>query len=75
MIVVSGKLKIKAGKRDEFVSRSKDSVLSARENANCNDFSSSADPIEENRVTYCKKSRGFQTYLLPINGTRIIIGD
>lgn len=50
MIVVAGKLKINDGMRDEFVSRSKHSVSAARRNENCNDFSVSADPLDEDRV-------------------------
>jgi quinol monooxygenase YgiN len=50
MIIVSGKLQIKANLRDEFISRSKQAIRSARSDAGCIDFSVSPDPLDENRV-------------------------
>ena len=50
MIIVSGKLKIQEGKRDEFLDRSKSSIIAARKAIGCIDFSVSPDPIEANRV-------------------------
>ena len=50
MIVVTGKLEIREGKREEFLSRSIDSINQARRTAGCVDFSVSADPVEANRV-------------------------
>jgi len=40
----------KANHRDEFISRSKDSILAARSRIGCIDFSISPDPIGGNRV-------------------------
>ena len=50
MIIVSGKLEIEQGKRDEFIARSKDSIIAARSTNGCIDFSVSPDPVDPNRV-------------------------
>tara|TARA_R110000787_G_scaffold254568_1_gene359857 strand:+ start:2257 stop:2532 length:276 start_codon:yes stop_codon:yes gene_type:complete len=49
-IIVAGKLKIKSGSRHDFVKKSLEAVLLARENEACEDFSVSPDPIDMNRV-------------------------
>ncbi len=49
-IIVSGKLYIKSGRRDEFIERSLPSIELARKTNGCNDFSVSIDPIDQNRV-------------------------
>jgi len=54
-IIVAGKLKLKPGKRDEFVQKSIDAILQAREIDDCEDFSVSADPIDDNRVNIFEK--------------------
>jgi len=50
MIIVSGKLDIEEGKRDEFIARSKDSIIAARTANGCIDFSVSPDPVDLDRV-------------------------
>lgn len=54
-IIVAGKLKLKPGSRDEFVKKSLEAILQARELHACEDFSVSPDPIDENRVNIFEK--------------------
>lgn len=49
-IIVTGKLYIKLGCRDEFIEKSIPSIQKARNTNGCNDFSVSIDPIDKNRV-------------------------
>ena len=50
MIIVSGRMKIKAGKRQSFLAASLDAIQAARKTSGCGDFIVAADPIEEDRV-------------------------
>lgn len=50
MIIVSGKISVKPGQRDAFLSSSREAMLLARQAPGCTDFVVAADPIEENRV-------------------------
>jgi hypothetical protein len=50
VIIVAGHLVIKVGKRDEFLEKSKEAVVAARENSHCLDFNVSADLVSKNRV-------------------------
>lgn len=54
-IIVAGKLKLKPGSRDEFIEKSCEAILKARELDACEDFSVSPDPIDENRVNIFEK--------------------
>lgn len=54
-IIVAGYLVIKQNFRDEFVEKSKDFILLARNTKNCEDFSVSSDPIIPNRVNIFEK--------------------
>ena len=54
-IIVAGILAIKPGARDEFIERSRESILLARKNDACEDFSVSPDPIDFNRVNIFEK--------------------
>ncbi len=54
-IIVAGKLKLKLGKRDEFIDKSLEAILQARKLDSCEDFSVSADPIDKNRVNVFEK--------------------
>ena len=54
-IIVAGHLKLKPGTREVFISQSRDAVLQARALAECEDFSVSPDPIDENRVNVFEK--------------------
>lgn len=54
-IIVAGTLSIKPGSRDEFVERSREAILLARQNEACENFSVSADPIDGNRVNIFEK--------------------
>lgn len=54
-IIVAGKLVLKQGVRDEFIEKSRQSILLARKNTGCEDFSVSPDPIELNRVNVLEK--------------------
>ena len=46
-IIVAGKLRIKSGKRDEFIQKSIEAISLARKLDACEDFSVSVDPIFE----------------------------
>ena len=54
-IIVAGKLRIKSGKRDEFIQKSIEAISLARKLDACEDFSVSVDPIDENRVNIFEK--------------------
>lgn len=54
-IIVAGKLTIKPSSRDEFIEKSREAILQARENEACDDFSVSPDPIDLNRVIIYEK--------------------
>lgn len=54
-IIVAGKLRLKSGKRDEFIEKSIEAISLARSLDDCEDFSVSADPIDENRVNIFEK--------------------
>ena len=50
MIVVSGKLELRPGRREEFLAKSVEAVAKARVATGCRDFVVAADPPEPNRV-------------------------
>jgi quinol monooxygenase YgiN len=50
MIIVSGRISTKPGRRDAFVSASREAVVAARRAPGCVDFVVAADPIESERV-------------------------
>lgn len=50
MIIVSGKIYVRPGSRDEFLARSAGAIVEARRTAGCRDFVVAADPIEHDRV-------------------------
>jgi quinol monooxygenase YgiN len=50
MIIVSGRITTKAGKRDAFLKGSQGAVVAARKAEGCRDFSVSADLVEPDRV-------------------------
>lgn len=54
-IIVAGKLFVKSGSRDEFIEKSREAIVKARENEACEDFSVSPDPIDVNRVNIFEK--------------------
>jgi len=54
-IIVAGKLIIKPGSRKEFIEKSCEAILLARQSDACEDFSVSADPIDLNRVNIFEK--------------------
>lgn len=54
-IIVAGKLIIQSGWRDAFIEKSRESVLHARQNQACEDFSVSPDPMDMNRVNIFEK--------------------
>ena len=54
-IIVAGKLKLKQGSRDEFIEKSREAISHARALDECEDFSVSPDPIDENRVNIFEK--------------------
>lgn len=63
MIIVSGKIYVKSGRRDEFVQRSTSAVTAARRAAGCLDFAVSPDPVEENRVNIFEKWESREKFL------------
>ena len=50
MLIVSGRLYLKAGAMKEFLAASKQAVALARSAPGCRDFVVAADPIEPDRV-------------------------
>ena len=58
-IIVAGKLTIKPGSRDEFIEKSREAILQARKNEDCEDFSVSPDPIDFDRVNIFEKWNDF----------------
>lgn len=54
-VVVAGKLMLKPQSRDKFIDGSRDAIFQARQNAACEDFSVSPDPIDRNRVNVFEK--------------------
>ncbi|MEM1271515.1 MAG: antibiotic biosynthesis monooxygenase family protein [Bacteroidota bacterium] len=50
MIIVAGKLYIKPGQRDAFVSKSAEAVRLARQSSGCIDFAVDADSVDPDRV-------------------------
>lgn len=60
-VIVAGKIIVKPGQRDEFMTRSMPAVVAARQAVGCDDFSVSTDPVEENRVNICEKWSSRQT--------------
>jgi hypothetical protein len=50
MIIVSGRIDVRPGTREEFLTRSGEAVAHARRSGGCRDFVVAADPIESNRV-------------------------
>ena len=50
MIIVSGKLYVRPGERENFLTRSAAAVLQARRTNGCLDFIVAADPVEPDRV-------------------------
>ena len=54
-IIIAGKLTIRSGSRDEFVEKSCEAMLLARQHEACDDFSVSPDQIDLNRVNIFEK--------------------
>ena len=50
MLIVSGRLYLKAGAMDAFLTSAKEAVALARKSPGCRDFVVSPDPIEPDRV-------------------------
>lgn len=50
MLIVSGRLYIAAGRREEFLASSTEAMTQARRTTGCQDFIVAADPIDANRV-------------------------
>jgi quinol monooxygenase YgiN len=50
MLIVSGRLYVKAGRTQEFLASSKEAVALARSAPGCRDFVVAPDPIEADRV-------------------------
>lgn len=50
LIIVSGKLTIEDGRREEFLESSRVAMLEARQTPGCLDFVVAPDPLEMNRV-------------------------
>lgn len=50
MIIVSGRIFVRAGARDEFLRLSRDAVSLARAAPGCLDFVVAADPLDADRV-------------------------
>lgn len=50
MIIVSGRIFVRAGTREEFLASSAEAIVQARQSPGCRDFVIAADPIEPDRV-------------------------
>ena len=50
MIIVSGRIYVRPGTREEFLALSREAILQARRSSGCHDFVVAADPIEADRV-------------------------
>jgi len=50
MIIVSGRIQVKAGARDGLLAASRAAILAARASPGCRDFVVAPDPLEPNRV-------------------------
>lgn len=50
MIIVAGRIFVRAGARDRFLALSAKSIVEARRAAGCRDFVVAPDPLDENRV-------------------------
>ena len=50
MIIVSGRIYMRPGTRQDFLTSSLEAVAQARSSLGCRDFVVAADPIEPNRV-------------------------
>jgi len=50
MLIVSGKIIVSPGARDDFLAMSRDAIETARRTAGCRDFIVAAAPIEPDRI-------------------------
>jgi len=50
MIIVSGRIYVRRGRRDAFLAASMEAVMAARRSSGCLDFVVAADPLEPDRV-------------------------
>lgn len=50
MIIVSGKIYVRSGSREEFLASSSEAIVKARKSPGCRDFVVAADPLEPQRV-------------------------
>ncbi len=50
MIIVSGRIHVRPGRREAFLGASRDEIVAARRAPGCADFIVAADPIETDRV-------------------------
>lgn len=50
MIIVSGRIYVRPGTREEFLTLSSEAIVQARRSSGCRDFVVAADPIEADRV-------------------------
>jgi quinol monooxygenase YgiN len=50
MIIVSGRIYVRPGRRDAFLAASIEAVMAARRSSGCLEFVVAADPIEPDRV-------------------------
>jgi quinol monooxygenase YgiN len=50
MIIVSGRIYVRGGRRDAFLAASMEAVMAARRSSGCLEFVVAADPIEPDRV-------------------------
>jgi quinol monooxygenase YgiN len=50
VIIVSGRIYVVPGRRDDFLAASRDAVVAARTARGCRDFVVAADPLERDRV-------------------------
>ena len=50
MIIVSGRINVRPGAREEFLRLSTEAMVAARQTEGCRDFVVAADPIDPDRV-------------------------
>jgi hypothetical protein len=71
VIIVSGRIYVRAGARQEFLTSSAEAVAQARSTPGCRDFVVAADPIEPDRVNvYEEWESGLRSPRRPLTATQ-----
>ncbi len=68
MLIVSGRIYVRPGTRDEFLILSHQAIVQARRSSGCHDFVVAADPIEVDRVNVYEEGESEEA-LMAFRGT------